>query len=83
MSYADIQLLNTDWANRVTRNSSLKLPSEFQKGKAVHISIDNTDERQHTLTGAHTTHCTNGIAFQVDIGSEETEREKNQNERRV
>ena len=58
------------------------MPSEFQKGKAVHISIDNTDERQHTLTWAHTTHYTRGTVFQVDVGSEETARGKNQNERR-
>ena len=40
---ADIQLLNTDWKNRVTRNSSPNLPAEFQKGKAAHISTDNSD----------------------------------------
>ena len=79
--YADIQLLNTDWVNRVTRNSSHKLPSEFQKGKAVHISIDNSDGRQETLTEAHTTHYTNGTVFKV--GNEEIEREKNHDERRV
>ena len=66
ISYADIQLLNTDWANRVTRSSSHKLPSGFRKGKAVHISIDNSDGKQQTLTGAHTTHYTNGTVFQLD-----------------
>ena len=67
--------------NRVTRNSSHKLPSEFQKGKAVHISIDNSDGRQETLTEVPTTHYTNGTVFKV--GNEEIEREKNHDERRV
>ena len=35
------------------------------------------------MTGAHTTHYTNGTVFQVDVGTEETEREKNQDERKV
>ena len=83
ISYADIQLLNTDWANRVTKNSSHKLLSKFQKGKAVHMSIDNSDGRQEKLTGAHTTHYTIGTVVQVDVGSEENEREKNQDERRA
>ena len=51
--YADIQLLNTDLTNQVTTNSSHNLPAEFQQGKAVHISIDNSDGRQQILTGAH------------------------------
>lgn len=44
---ADIQLLNKDWKNRVTRNSSPNLPAEFQKGKAAHISTDNSDMSTH------------------------------------
>ena len=44
---ADIQLLNKDWKNRVTRNSSPNLPAEFQKGKAAHISTDNSDTSTH------------------------------------
>ena len=83
VSYADIQFLNTDWANRVTRNSSHNLTAEFQKGKAVHISIDKSDGRQQKLTGEYTTRYINGTVFQVDVGSEEPEREKIQNERRM
>ena len=43
ISYADIQLLNTDWVNRVSRNSFHSLPLEVQKGKSVHTFIDNSD----------------------------------------
>ena len=43
ISYADIKLLNTYWANRVTRYSSHNLPNRFQKGKAVHIFVDNSN----------------------------------------
>lgn len=59
------------------------MPAEFQKGIAVHISIDNSGETQQTLTGAHTTHYTNGTVFQVDVGDEETERGRSQDERRA
>ena len=43
ISYADIQLLSTDCASQVTRNYSHNLSAGFQKGKAVHIFIDNSD----------------------------------------
>ena len=42
VSYADIQLLKTNWENRGTRNSSHNVPAEFQKDKAVHMSIDKS-----------------------------------------
>ena len=48
-----------------------KETAEFQKGKDVHISINNSDGRQQILTGAHFTHSTNETAFQVDVHSEE------------
>ena len=83
ISYVDIQLLNTDFAKGVTGNFSHNLPAKFQKGIAVHISIDNSGETQQTLTGAHTTQYTNGTIFQVDVGNEETETERSQDERRV
>ena len=43
-----------------------KLPADFKKGRPVHVSIDNSDGKQQTLTGAHTTHYTNGTVFQLD-----------------
>ena len=33
--------------------------------KALYISIDNSDGKQQTLTGAHTTHYTNGAVVHV------------------
>ena len=42
------------------------MPQSIEKKKAVHISIDNSDGKQQTLTGANTTHYTNGIIFQND-----------------
>ncbi len=35
--------------------------------KAVHITFDNSDGRQQTLTGPHTTHHTTGTIFQPSI----------------
>ena len=67
-------------ANLVTRNSSHNFAAEFQKRKAVHISINNSDGRQQILTRAHTSHYTNKT---VDIDSGETEAEQIQDERRA
>ena len=50
-----------------------------RKGKTVHIPIDNSDGRQQTLIVTHTTHYANGTVFQLNFGSEETEREKKNN----
>ena len=52
ISYADIQLLNTDWANWVTRNSSHNLPVQsFRKEKQyIHPLIILMENK--TLTGA-------------------------------
>ena len=73
ISYNDIQLLSSDWAKKESKSAKHGVPKSIQKQKAVHISIDNSDGRQQTLTGANTTHYTNGIIFQVDHSEEVTE----------
>ena len=64
ISYSDVKLLNSSWSQYVTQNSRCKIPPGFSKGKSLHISIDNSDGKQHTSTGSNTTHYTNGIIFQ-------------------
>lgn len=64
VSYADVRLLNNTWAQQVTEQTTRKIPPGFVKGRAVHVTIDNSDGKQQTLTGAHTTHHTNGTLFQ-------------------
>ena len=66
ISYKDVQDLNTEWAKGVTPNQQHILPAGFRKGRPVHVSIDNSDGRQQTLTGANTTHYTNGTIFQIE-----------------
>ena len=61
-----MQDLNTEWAKSVKQSQHHKLPADFKKGRPVHVSIDNSDGKQQTLTGAHTTHYTNGTVFQLD-----------------
>ena len=65
LSHTDVRLLNNTWAQHVTRSARHRLPKGFQKGMPVHISIDNSDGKQQTLTGIHTTHHTNGTVFQI------------------
>ena len=64
LSYSDVRLLNNTWAQQVTEQSTRKIPPGFVKGRAVHVTIDNSDGKQQTLTGLHTTHHTNGTLFQ-------------------
>ena len=55
ISYADVQLVKKDCADNVSSSSSI-LPDGFVYKKALYISIDNSDGKQQTLIGAHTTH---------------------------
>lgn len=41
------------------------LPPGFTAGQSVHITFDNSDGKQQTLTGAQTTHHTTGTIFQA------------------
>ncbi|MPC25295.1 hypothetical protein E2C01_018400 [Portunus trituberculatus] len=61
---SDVRLLNNTWAQQVTEQSTRKIPPGFVKGRAMHVTIDNSDGKQQTLTGLHTTHHTNGTLFQ-------------------
>ena len=71
VSYSDVRLLNNTWAQLVTEQSRRKIPPGFVKGRAVHVTIDNSDGRQQTITGSHTTHHTNGTLFQNRSKSED------------
>ena len=37
----------------------------FSSNEPVHITFDNSDERQQKITGGQTTHHTTGTIFQV------------------
>ena len=63
IAYTDVRLLNNLWADEVSRTSRSDLPVVFEKGKPLHISIDNPDGRQETLTGAGTTLFTNRTVY--------------------
>ena len=64
ISYNDVRLLSNSWAEAVTMEHAQMLPPGFVKGRAVHITFDNSDGRQQTLTGSQTTHHTTGTIFQ-------------------
>ena len=64
LSYSDVRLLNNTWAQQVTSKSVSKVALGVIPGRAPHVTLDNSDGRQQTLTGAYTTHHTNGTIFQ-------------------
>ena len=81
ISYTDIRLVNNAWAHLVTRSSKHKLRKGFQRVIPLHISIDNSDGKQQTPTGAHTTHHTNAAVFQIQVDNaiEGVNEERNDN----
>ena len=72
-SYADIRHLNKTWANEVTINTDQILPSTLSNGM-----LQLTILKQQAITGSKTTHCTNGVAFQLHT-SNPTEKVLTQN----
>ena len=63
--YTDVRYLNNNWAKSVTMEHKKMLPPGFIRGRSVHVTFDNSDGKQQTLTGAHTTHHTTGTIFQT------------------
>ena len=75
-SYTDIRLVNNAWAHHVTCSSKHKLPKGLQRVIPLHISLDNSDGKQQTLTGAHTTHHGTVFQIQTDNGVNEEPNDK-------
>ena len=49
------------------------LPPGFSSIEPNHITFDNSDGRQQTITGGHTTHHTTDTIFQVKSDNNKTE----------
>ena len=64
MSYTDVRLLTNEWGKGITRNYKTILRRQFNGNKSAHVSFDNSDGKQQTLTGHNTTHHTTGTIFQ-------------------
>ena len=45
------------------------LPPGFSSNEPIHITFDNSDGRQQTITGGQTTHQTTATIFQVKPGN--------------
>ena len=67
LSYSDVRLLNNTWAQQVTAKYVSEVALGVIPHRAPHVTLDNSDGRQQTLTGAHTTHHTNGTIFQPQL----------------
>ena len=63
--YTDVRDLNNKWAKSITMEHKKLLPPCFIQGRSVHITFDNSDGKQQTLTGSQTTHHTTGTIFQA------------------
>ena len=81
ISYTDIRLVNNAWAHHATRFSKHKLLKGFQRVILLHILNDNSDRKQQTLTGEHTTH-TNGTIFQIQTDNAIERFNKERNDKR-
>eukprot|EP00794_Sanderia_malayensis_P018600 gene18600-20470_t len=65
ISYTDVRLLTNKWAQAISMDHKKMLPPGFTTGRSVHITFDNSDGKQQTITGDHTTHHTTGTVFQM------------------
>ena len=74
ISYSDVRMLNNIWAKSVKMDHKHMLPPGFINGKTIHVTFDNSDGKQQTLTGTDTTHHTTGTVFQISKSLEKTER---------
>ena len=63
--YTDVHFLTNTWAKEVSMNYNKILKTKFSDGKSIHVTFDNSDGKQQTLTGYHTTHHTTGTVFQT------------------
>ena len=66
-SYTDVRTLTKTWAKSISMHHKKMLPPGFMKKRSVHVTFDNSDGKQQTLTGDHTTHHTTGTIFQARI----------------
>lgn len=65
-SYDSILRLETALATKHLEEHNNDIPSNFEKRNATTLVYDNIDFAEETLSGAGTTHFTNGIMFQLD-----------------
>ena len=66
-------MLNNIWEKSVKMDHKHVLPPVFINGKTIHVTFDNSDGKQQTLTGTDTTHHATGTAFQISKSLEKTE----------
>ena len=70
ISYTDVRCLTNTWGKSISLSHKKILPPGFKKHRSVHVTFDNSDGKQQTLTGDHTTHHTTGTIFQVRYAGE-------------
>ena len=66
ISYTDVRFLTKTWARGISANYKHILKKEFRGRNGVHITLDNSDGKQQTVTGYHKTHHTTGTIFQTN-----------------
>ena len=62
ISYDDVTKQIKSFSTEIQNNVNLA-PKNISKGQPTHITIDDSDERQQTLTGLDTTHHTNATVY--------------------
>ena len=69
-AYTDIRTLTNSWADCISMRHKNMLPEGFKKKRSVHVTFDNSDGKQQTITGDHTTHHTTGTIFQAKFADD-------------
>ena len=64
--YTDLRFITNTLPKNVSLEYNKIFTTEFSGGKSIHVTFDNSDEKQRTLTGYHTTHHTAGTVFQTN-----------------
>ena len=82
-SYTDVRCLTNTWAKSISLSHKKMLPGGFMKKRSIHVTFDNSDGKQQTITGDHTTHHTTGTIFQARYAGEDTDADMNQMQEEV
>ena len=61
----DFRLITNYWAGCITLNHRGMFPPGFSSNEPIHVTSDNSDGRQQTITGGQTTHHTTGTIFHI------------------
>ena len=76
-------MITNYWASFITLNHRGMLPPRFSSNEPIHITFENSDGRQQTITGGQITHHTTGNIFQVKSNNNNNNNNDNNNDNNI